>query len=290
MELSDFGPEHIFDEMADEINMYEKEPQKYLAIWRTRYEPFVYDILKQRYGPALDEFWKGYEPPLVSDRAFVIVERRCHPNLWFILRNAAYFGRGWSIYLFCSKQNAAYCAAILGDKLPFVHLNILFNEIVDGPTGVREYNELLKQESFWERIRAEHLCVLEMDCYLRKPIPEELLKYDYVGTPWGWALQTPGGSGLTLRRRTAMLNVCKEGDHSIPMQDHFAGEGMFQLGYSWLRARPDGVKTFVESYYTDDPVGVHQWWTFFFNRFLFNQDKGIVRNLLTLAIKQEQPK
>jgi hypothetical protein len=27
MELSSFGPEHIFDEMADEIDMYEKEPQ-----------------------------------------------------------------------------------------------------------------------------------------------------------------------------------------------------------------------------------------------------------------------
>ena len=87
-----------------------------------------------------------------------------------------------------------------------------------------------------------------------------------------------------------MLNVCKDGDHTISMQDHFAGDGMFQLGYSWLRAQPHGVNTFVESYYTKDPVGIHQWWTFFFNRFLFNQDKGIVRDLLTLLIKQEQPK
>jgi hypothetical protein len=67
----------------------------------------------------------------------------------------------------------------------FVHLNIIFNDVVDGPTGVREYDELLKQESFWQRVKAEHICVLEMDCYLRKPIPDELLEYDYVGTPSG---------------------------------------------------------------------------------------------------------
>ena len=73
MEVDDFAPTHIFDEMADEIDMYEKEPQKYLAIWRNRYEPFVYDILKQRYGPALDEFWKGYEPPVHSDKAFCLL-------------------------------------------------------------------------------------------------------------------------------------------------------------------------------------------------------------------------
>jgi len=284
MDLDTFAPEHIFDEMADEIPMYEKEPQKYLSLWRTRYEPFVYDILKQRYGKVLDDFWKGYVPPLESEKAFVIVERRCHPNLWFILRNIAYFGQGWSIYLFCSKQNAAYCARILGDKLSQVHLRIVFTEVVDGPTGVREYNELLKEVSFWAGISAEHICVIEMDCYLRKRIPESLLEYDYVGTPWGWALQSPGGSGLTLRRRSAMLEVCRQGEASIPMQDHFAGEGMFRLGYSCMRALPEGVKTFVESYYTEDPVGVHQWWTFFFNRFLFKQDKQIAARLLTLDV------
>ena len=84
-----------------------------------------------------------------------------------------------------------------------------------------------------------------------------------------------------------MIEVCREGDATIPMQDNFAGEGMFRLGYSWMRAQPEGVNTFVESYYTDDPVGVHQWWTFFFNRFLFKEDKRIAIELLKLQILSE---
>jgi hypothetical protein len=40
---------------------------------------------------------------------------------------------------------------------------------------------------------------------------------------------------------------------------------------------------FVENYYTEDPVGVHQWWTFFFP----NQTEGaeeIFHSLLSLEI------
>jgi hypothetical protein len=168
--------------------------------------------------------------PLVSEKAFVIAERRCHPNLWFILRNIAYFGQGWSIYLYCSKQNAAYCARILGDKLSNLHLRIVFTEVVDAATGVREYNELLKEESFWESISAQHICVIEMDCYLRKPIPDSLLEYDYIGAPWAWAMASPGGSGLSLRRRSAMIDVCRRGDASIPMQDSLPQTECFGWG------------------------------------------------------------
>jgi hypothetical protein len=282
--MDSFSPDHMFDEMEAELPFYEKEPQKWLSIWRNRYDPAVFQILTQVYGPTLDAFWKTHTPPLNSKKAFVIVERRCHPNLWFILRNIAYFGRDWSIYIFCSKQNASYIADILGDKLANVHLNILFTEVVDAATGVREYNELLKLREFWGRIDAENICTIEMDCYLRKTIPDELLQYDFVGTPWGWALHTPGGTGLTLRRRTAMLDVCNHGDKKTAMQDHFASEGMFLREHSWLAAAPDGIQTFVENYYTEDPIGVHQWWTFFFNRFLFGQDKQIARKLLTLHI------
>jgi hypothetical protein len=282
--MDSFSPDHMFDEMEAELPLYEKEPQKWLAIWRNRYDPAVFQILTHLYGPTLDAFWKTHRPPLNSKKAFVLVERRCHPNLWFILRNIAYFGRDWSIYIFCSKQNAAYIAEILGDKLHHVHLNILFTESVDAATGVREYNELLKQRGFWERIDAENLCTIEMDCYLRRPIPDELLDYDFVGTPWGWALNTPGGTGLTLRKKTAMLDVCDHGDPKTPMQDHFASEGMFLRGHEYLASAPDGIHTFVENYYTEDPVGVHQWWTFFFNRFLYGQEKQIARKLLTLQI------
>lgn len=274
---------HMFNEIKDELPLYEKDPGKWLRIWRGRYDPMVYQYLILNYGPMLDSFWKTYKVPRKSEKAFVIVERRCHANLWFILRNIAYYGRGWSIYLFCSKQNEAYCRAVLADNVENVNLIVQFEEYADGEAGLREYNELLKQRAFWEQIDAETVCTIEMDCYLRKKIPDELLEYDFVGTPWGWSLQTPGGTGLTIRKKAAMLDCCDKGDKNCLMQDHFAAEAMFQLEYKCMPVRPEGVNTFVESYYTEDPVGFHQWWTFFFNRFLYGQDTSIAKKYLTLT-------
>lgn len=274
---------HMFDDMKEELSLYEKEPEKWLRIWRNRYDPMVYQYLLLKYGSMLDSFWKSHIVPRKSQKAFVIVERRCHANLWFVLRNIAYYGRDFSIYLFCSKQNEAYCRSVLGKNIENVHLIVQFEEYADGETGLREYNELLKQRSFWETIDAETICTIEMDCYLRKKIPEDILTYDYVGTPWGWSLQTPGGTGLTIRKKAAMIHCCDEGEKGCQMQDQFAAEAMFHLEYNFMPSRPEGVNTFVESYYTDDPVGVHQWWTFFFNRFLHGQDTTIAEKYLTLT-------
>jgi hypothetical protein len=275
--------QHLFDEIPSELESYKEDQSKWLRIWRNRYETHVYDILKKRYGYELEHVWETQSPPKLSNKAFVIVERRCHPNLEFLLHNMFYFGRDWSIYLFCSDQNLAFCKGICGRNQMVVNIIPIFKTNATAEGGVQEYNQLLQDESFWKKIEAEHICVLETDSYLRKAIPDELLQYDYVGTPWGWDLNSPGGSGLTLRRRSAMLAICaacvkKE------MQDSFVAQGVQALGLTWLPSKPYGVHTFVESYFTEDPVGVHQWWTFVFNRFLYNQSLDIVWNYLTLDI------
>lgn len=129
---------------------------------------------------------------------------------------------------------------------------------------------------------------METDCYLRKPIPEEYLNYDFVGTPWAWDLEGPGGTGLTLRKKSMMLVICIRGDKDIPMQDNFASEAVKRIGGRWLPAVPSGVFLFSESTYREDPVGVHQWWTFAFNKFLDGEGFEIVRDYFTLEIGSGQ--
>jgi hypothetical protein len=286
MELDDFAIEYIFSEIKHDIDIYNKNTKKeiwvkLIASWRNKYEIFIYDILKQRYGAILDAFWKTYEIPLISDRAFVIVERRCHPNLWFILRNIAYFGRGWTIYLFCSKQNYEYCVAILGKNYKNVHLIVYYNEIADMITAIDDYNTTLKSKSFWEQIESETICVFQMDCYLRKHIPEELLEYDYVASPWIWDTKLPGGGGLSLRKRSVMIDICDKKEQSHVAEDDFVSRGVCELGYNFLHSS-ESKKYFVESCFTEDPVGVHQWWTFYFSNMPVS--KEIIINYLTLDV------
>jgi hypothetical protein len=278
--------EHIFDEIPKELEGYKQDQKKWLRIWRHRYEPIVFSILREKYGRVLQDHWKSCVIPYQSNKAFVIVERRCHPNLDFILQNIAYFGEGWSIYLFCSKENHDFCRKILGHHRETIHLIPIFEQDVSMEEGVREYNQLLQTSKFWEQIEAEHICTMEMDCYLRKEIPEDLLEYDYVGTPWGWDLNSPGGTGLTLRRRSVMLTLCAS-CKKMEMQDSFVAQGIQDLGLLWLPAKPYGVSIFVESFFTEDPVGVHQWWTFVFNRFLDKKTLDIVWNYFTFELAKD---
>ena len=44
--------------------------------------------------------WNDTVIPMESERAIVIVERRCHPNLEFCIKNAVYFARCFSLYIF----------------------------------------------------------------------------------------------------------------------------------------------------------------------------------------------
>ena len=285
MELGDFAVDHIFDELQYEFEDYKTTPHTVLARWKHRYEPFIYNILKQRYGVVLDTFWKGYEPPLNSDRAIVIVERRCHQNLWFILRNIAYFGRGWSIYLFCSKQNYDYCAAILGKNLKNVHLKIIYDGVVEPAVGINDYNNTLKSKAFWEQINAENLLIFQMDCYLRKHIPDEIIDYDYVGTPWSWNLKSPGGSGLSFRKRSVMIDICSKKEPGNLGEDCYVAEGVCELGYDFLHST-EASKLFLESCFMfNDPVAVHQWWTYVGTvANAMDTYRPIFRNLLTLEI------
>ena len=74
----------------------------YLHQKRLAMDPFIFESLKKLYGAKLKKFWDGTNTiPYNSNKAIVIVERRCSLNLEFVLHNFAYFARGYTIYIFC---------------------------------------------------------------------------------------------------------------------------------------------------------------------------------------------
>ena len=223
-------------------------------------EPRVFDLLKGKYMDTLKEFWSTYTVPFSAENRVVIVERRNHPNLEFILYNAAYFARGWGITIVCSDLNIEYLKALLG-PIHAVHLIPMFEGNPEPSIGKIEYNMLLQSKEFYEALPSEGLLLMEMDTYLRKPIDPKILTYDYVACPYGWDESMSGG-GLSFRKRSAMLSICESYDQLEQAQDIFACRGMKTLGYT-MPSFEEGVEYFSESTLYEDPVGLHQWWTFF---------------------------
>ena len=229
---------------------------------RVQLEPFVFEILNVRYGPSLANHWNRTTIPRHGDKALVIVERRCHPNLQFTLQNAVYFNPGHTLHIFCSQANRAYVEHVCGVQAPNVHIHPVWEGIGSPEAGKVEYNALLRQRSFYESFTEEHLLLFETDCYfLRSPSPA-LSRYDYVASKWAWQPSAPGGGGLSYRKRSMMLHICDSYfNPSTVMQDCFVSEGVQKLGYAFP-SEAENAEFFTESIPSGRPMGTHQWWTF----------------------------
>ena len=236
-------------------NMTEKETHAKRLVLEGR----IFSVLKQRYLESLKTFWNTYQIPLNSDYRVVIVERRIHPNLEFILYNAAYFARAWAITIICSDFNQEYIENLVGNKS--VQIVPMFQGNPEPDIGKLEYNFLLQTKKFYEALPSEHLLLMEMDTYLRKPIDSTLFQYDYVASVYNWNTSMAGG-GLSFRKKSAMLDICENYEHLEMAQDIYACKGMKTLGYK-LPTVEEASPFFSESIISDDPLGVHQWWTFY---------------------------
>ena len=160
--------------------------QDRLHAFRVELEPYIYHYLIEQYGLRLNAVWENYIPPLKSDKAYVLVERRTHPNYPFLLKMMAWAAPHLSVYLVCSEENLEFIKAILGDKIEHFHIIVAYSGEVDRDQGRTEYNQLLTNASFYEQIDAEYIVTMQMDVFLRRKLTDDLFCGDYWGAPWGW--------------------------------------------------------------------------------------------------------
>ena len=248
--------------------------------YRHELEPFVFKALNDLYGKEMDDFWNSSIIPKISDKAICIVERRCHPNLKFCLQNAAYYARGYSIHIFCSKANMNFVYLICGKQFNNIHVYPIFEDIGTPEAGKKEYNDLLKSYAFWNSFKEEHIVTIETDSYFLKPIPDSIYAYDYVGSRWVSKEKEPGGGGLTYRKISVMKEILELKIEDHEMQDTFASHGIQRLNKKFPTLE-EAFYYFIEGHISDCGIGVHQWWTFLHNLHT-NSILYLIRVFLTL--------
>jgi hypothetical protein len=248
----------IFDEFlqtSDEMTT-ELRHQK-----RVKLEPLIFDILKKKYGAELDTYWDSVGPSIHPDKCILLIERRIHENLEFCIKNAAYFGRDWTLGIICSSTNLHYIKTIVGKHLSNVVLLPFFKDNPGRDQARQEYSQMLMDPAFYKSLPWKNIITMQTDSYFRKQIPSDVLKYDYIAAPASWDMSSMVG-GLSYRNRDAMIRICTDFKEHIPSEDLFIDTGAKTLN---LR-RPsyyEAMQYVSESLLYDDPVALHQWWTFF---------------------------
>jgi hypothetical protein len=242
---------------------HDTEHKKTLDYYRIHLEPYIYNYLTWQYGPKLDEFWKTHEFPEKSKYAWVMVERRPHPNTWFLLRNIAWAAPYMSLYIFCSNMNYNFIKDTVGDKKN-IHIIPWFEGFVSREEGKEQYNRTFKMADFYKSIDAEYIVTIQTDCFFRKKIPESIFVGDYYGAPWAWSPDEAGGGGITVRRLAAMIQSLETVPYSEGCEDGWIGNAVKTVG-GHIPSFEFREKVFSENFPVQDPVGVHQFWTFIEN-------------------------
>lgn len=262
--LNEYSEIYFAFQSIQEKSISKMPEAQQMMLCRNYLEPFVFQFLKKKQGSVLNDFWNTQEIPLQSDKAIVIVERRCVPNLEFVLKNAVQFARGYAVHIFCSQANLDWLLQICGNQRSNIHFHMTFTDIGEPKQGQKEQNHLLCQKSFQETLKEEHLLCMESDSYLLAPIPDSIQEQDQVASAQPWNPQSPGGGGLSYRKRSVMLQICEkypqDKSKSLP-QDMQISEGIQKLGYKYPDSDTIGLQ-FTEAQMSQKAVGTHQWWTF----------------------------
>ena len=274
---------HIFDEFLEpeEELTIEKRHEKRMAL-----EPFVFDILKKKYGSLLKESWLYNNPPKNTERAIVLIERRIHSNIEFVLQNAAYYAPTWSIAVVCSDTNYRYLKTITQGKnvalLPF------FQGSPTRDQARSEYNRLLQSAEFYESLPWETMIFFQTDSYFLRPVPDEICEYDFIASPSSWDTDSMVG-GISLRKRSAMIRICKEFKEEILGEDVYIMKGAKHLGVH-LPPFEKSLTFFTESCLYDEAIATHQWWTYFFidNRLEPEEREHFFKSLLTCELRESK--
>jgi hypothetical protein len=254
---------------------------------RCQLDDVVYSILKSRYLPWLRAWWAAHTLPPVeaTQNAFVVYEMRAHQNMEFIILSTLFFaGPATSLIVYCSVENLEHVCSILGHNYVAADIRIIDEVDTGREDGRRRYNETLQSLDFWESLPVEHVILCEMDGYFRRPIPETLWTYDYVCCPWPWDQTVVGGGGVSLRRRSAMIRIARECPHLQQYaQDGWVAAGVKELGLN-------AAAEFTEAAFFEDPVAVHQWWTFYHpERLTLDEQFRTAPTYLTLDIPLADP-
>lgn len=229
-------------------------------------EPYIYNYLLVKYGSKLEENWKSYIPPKKSTWAYCIVERRPHPNFWYILRAMAWAGPQMSVYIFCSDENEEFIRSLLGIKAANVNIIPYFSGNPDMKTAIQDYNNFYTDYRNYMKIDAEYILTLQMDNIIRKKLDMRMFITDYYGSPWSWAMSEPGGGGATVRRVEKMIEICYK---------HRPDPGNIQCEKAedcWIseKIKKEGIfpplefcgQILMESLASEDPFILHQTWSF----------------------------
>jgi hypothetical protein len=191
----------------------------------------------------------------------VIIEPREHPALEFVLQNFNdNLSDEWQFLVFHGNKNKEYteeiCKKIFKpERVKLQNLN------VDNLT-IKDYNNLLVSKEFYNNIPTEVFLIFQTDsiiCKSNKDLINDFINYDYIGAPW--TDKTVGNGGLSLRKKSKMLEIINNCAYNNQAEDLYFTKACPNISRN-IPSFEDAKRFSVETVYNDTSFGVHKPWNY----------------------------
>jgi len=196
----------------------------------------------------------------------VIIEPREHKALNLVLTNfLENLDNNWGMIIMHGNKNKDYIENIINNNLSKYKNRItLINLNVDNLT-LEDYNHLLVSLDFYEKIPTEIFLIFQTDsiiCESDKELINKFLEYDYVGAPWKHHNNKVGNGGLSLRTKSASIDIINKFIYNGEAEDMFF---TFNSSNANIPNPTDAANFSVETIYSENSFGVHKPWLYLNN-------------------------
>lgn len=196
----------------------------------------------------------------------VIIEPREHKAFEYVLRNFfENLSDDWGFVIFHGRRNKEYITNILSNNLENYKNRVyrILQLDVDNLNGTT-YSSICKSSAFYKCIDTEIILIFQTDTIILKENRQYInnfLGYDYVGAPWIDGVV--GNGGLSLRRKSKMIEVCEKVPSNYVNHNHediyFAYQDIVPLNKPIFKE----AQTFsVETVFHEKSFGIHACWKY----------------------------
>jgi hypothetical protein len=212
---------------------------------------------------------------MVTKYTAIIVEPRKHAALEFVLNNfLTNLNNDWSIVIYHGLNNKEYINDILDNKLSRFKYRVTLKNLNVNNLTIDEYNNLMTNKDFINNIPTETFLIFQTDtmiCESSKDLINNFIDYDYVGSPWHY--HGVGNGGLSLRKKSKMLEILDKCKVNYSMEDEYFSNGCDNVIInkpSFKEAKKFGI----EHVYNNESFGIHKAWEYQDNEKINNQCKN----------------
>lgn len=195
--------------------------------------------------------------PQHSDFYAVIVEPRIDEKLETIIKTVMFYlsdsKEKWGLQIFHGTENEGFI-----NEFTKNWKNIKLSNLGVDNLSKQEYNNLLMNSMFWEKVYGDKVLIFQNDSILLRNGIDDFLKYDYVGAPWIKSKEGSfvGNGGLSIRNKHKMIEICQINNNQsdIPLEDIFFVKNLKGQGVADLET---AYNFSMEDIFSPNPLGVH---------------------------------